>query len=601
MAEEQNTEKLSLVEASYHGKLSTVRYLVRNLPPSSLNNVTVVKKIGSSGGDLHNCTALHVACIRGYVDIARTLLEAGASIEIRDCTGSTPFSEAVYHNQLDLVEILAQFGANINSVNSFGWTPIHVAAFQGKLDIVRKLVDLGADITRETPEGYSTVHIATLTGKSPVVAYLLDKGATVSFINASSSQRPHTPLALFLAIAGHFKGLVNKFLRHPDCPLSVKADAMMLMGAVNVLDTRFSQAKTKWLNALQLREDHSISFSPSPSIGCGNRCEIANLTQLNALCERDDVEIEAAFQLVIIWERCMGTVDQRYWVSLQHLIGKLVFAKRFMEAGEVIFQGLKTIETSQLPLLEKGCILPQNFEVFFGDTLLNMVCPQLADHTVTFEMVFPYVFKVLDLLISRGASLYTSFGCPNFVPKFLLGVILKMIELWLMTELAPCEYESREEFGHSFVSNYLYLSDSSNLLFIALQSPCQNQAKLLEALLSWGGREAINSVYRGQRLFQRAVSVEVKSQEQASIVSPLLRLLVDYGVHGDAVDHSGKSAIDYCPKLFGPACPLPLVCLAARRIVKESLPYHDMPGVAPRLKKFIMMHDIQTHTNCDYQ
>ena len=601
MANQQDFEKLSLIEACYHDQHRTVSYLVRNLPRSSLNKTATVKKIGSSGGDLHSCTALHVACIKGYRDTARILLEAGASHDIRDCTGSTAFSEAVYHNQLPLVELLPRFGADIDTVNSFGWTPLHVAAFQGNLEIVRKLLDLGADVTRVTPEGYTPMHIATLTGKHGVVMYLLDKGVSPSFVEAASSQGPYTPCPLFLAIAGHFSSMVNKLMQHPDCPLSCRADAMMLMGAVDVLDSRLSRAKSKWLNALEFRETHNIPFSPPPSDGYDNRHEVADLTQLGELFERGDTDIEVVYQSIIIWERCIGTVDLRYWVGLRHLIEKLVGAKRHGEAGKVIVRGLKAVETSQLPLLEKGCILPQNFEVFFADTLLCMVYPQLPDRAITFESIFPYVLNTLDVLISRGAALYNSFGCPNFVPKYLLGVVLKMIELWLTIELAPCEYEAMEQFGRKFVSKYLYLSDGSNLLFSVLQSPCQNQAKLFEALLSWGAREAINSVYNGQRLFQRVANAETKLHKQASAISPLLRLLVSYGVHRDAVDRSGKSAIDCCPELFGPTCPLPLACLVARRLVKESLPYQGTDSIAPRLKKFIMMHDIQIHTNsCDF-
>ena len=587
-----------LIEASYAGQYSTVSYLISTLPPSSLDETATVKNVGSSQGDLHHCTALNIACIEGYTDIAKLLLEAGASHSICDCTGSTPFSEVVYHNQIQLVHLLPQFGVDVNTVNSFGWTPLHVAAFQGNLHMVKKLLELGVDVTRVTPEGYTAMHMATLTGKSAVVTCLLEKGVSPSFVEASPTRDSYTPCPLFLAVVGHFKSLANKFLQHPDCPLWCRADAMMLTGAVDVFDSRISQAQSKWSNALKFRDNHNIPLHPSPSDDYGDRCEIANLTEHSELFERDTVGIEATYQAVIIWERCIGTVDQRYWMCLRHLVDKLVSAGQCDEAGRVIIRGLKMIELSQLPLLEKGCLLPQNFEVFYGDTLMLMVFPHLTDPTViTFEATFSYVFTALDILISRGAALFNTFGCPNFVPKFLLNVILQIFELWLATDslTLECKYESRETIGRTFVSKYLYLADGSNLLFTALQSTYQNKTKLIEALLLWGAREAINSVYCGQRLFQTVLNVETMPKKQYS-TSPLLELLVSYGIHSDAVDKSGRSAIDCCPELFGPApCPIPLACLAAHKIIKESLPYQDMICVAPRLKTFIMMHDVKVH------
>ena len=588
------SQKVSLVIASYHGEYSTVCDLVSSLPHSSLDKTATVEKVGSSGGDLHNCTALTIATIQGHTDIAKVLLEAGASHSIRDCTGSTAFSEAVYHNRPQLVDLLHGFGADINTVNSFGWTPLHVAAFQGNLKIVSKLLDLRADVEKATPEGYTPLHLATLSGKSPVVVYLLDKGISPCFVDINTSRESCSPCPLFLAVAGHFKGLVNRFLKHPDCPLSSNVDALMLMGAVDILDSRIKQAKSNWSKALQLRENHNISLDLSPCDGYNGRCEIADLTKLSELFEGDNIEIEAAYQSVIIWERCVGTVDQRYWQCLRQLIEKLVKAQRSEEAEKVIIRGLNTVESSQLPLLEKGCLLPQNFEVFFGDTLQLMVVPHLANRTVSFEAIFPYVMKALDVIISRGASLFNTFGCPNFVPKFLFGIILQMFELWLKVDVTLSEYEWREHFGRGFVTKYLYLSDGSNLLFTLLQSPCQNQTKLCEALLTWGASEAINHPYNGQRLFQKVLNVETAPQKQI-VPSLLLKLLVSHGVHSDAVDSSGKSAIDCCPQLFGPSCPLPLACLAARTIIKDNLPYLDMLSVAPRLKKFITMHDIDIH------
>ncbi len=382
----------------------------------------------------------------------------------------------------------------------------------------------------------------------------------------------------------------------------------MLTGAVDVFDSRIRQAQSKWSNTLKLRADHNIPLHlASPSDDYGGRFEITNLTELGELFQGDSVEIEAAYQSVIIWERCVGTMDQRYWKYLTHLIEKLVRAEHFNEAERVIVRGFKRIESSQLPLLEKGCLLPQNFQVFCGDTLKLMVFPYLTNSAiVSFEATLFHAFAALDVLISRGATIYATFGCPNFVPKFLLSIILQIFDLWLTVyPVTSSQSESRETIGRNFVSKYLTFADGCNLLFITLEAQCQDKPQLVEALLQWGASDAINSVYSGQRLFQALLNVsEVNAAcwEQGSgniVDSSLLKLLVKYGIHGDAVDRSGRSAIDCCPQLFadttGSRSPPPLACLIAQKIVKEGLPYQDMINVAPRLKYFIMMHDVKAH------
>ena len=602
-------EPSPLIEASYAGDYSTVSHLLYTLPLSSLDETATVKNVGSSQGDLHNCTALNIACIKGYADIAKSLLEAGASHSIRDCTGSAPFSEAVYHNQVHLIPLLAQYGADVNTVNSYGWTPLHVAAFQGNLQMVEKLLNLGVDVTGVTPEGYTAMHMAAMTGRTAIVTYLLEKGLSLSFAEACpgrDSSHSYTPCPLFLAVVGHFKSLANKFLQHRDCPLSCRADSMMLNGAVDVLDSRIAQARTKWSAALKLRDDHHIPLHPSPSSDYDGRCELTNLTKLNKLFDEGDrLEIEAIYQSVLIWERCVGALDQRYWIYLKHLVEKLVNVGQFDEAERVIIRGLKVAESAQLPLLEKGCLLPQNFEVFYGDTLNQMVLPYLTNPAiVSLESTFSYIFTTLDILICRGATLYTTFGCPNFVPKFLLSIVLQMFEVWLAfcDSDTPYQFESREAIGQNFVSKYLHLSDGSNLLFTALQSPLrQSSTKLIEALLVWGAKEVVNSVCNSQRLFQAVAKIEKMPQNRHIVASPLLKLLVSYGVHGDAVDRSGKTAIECCPELFGTGAAahrplLPLACLAAHTIINDGLPYQDMPStIAPRLRRFIMMHDVKVH------
>lgn len=67
-------------------------------------------------------TALHYACDRGYIDIAKMLVENGASVNVEDPCGDTPLHMAAYSEQMEVIDYLLTVGANINKKNEDGLT-----------------------------------------------------------------------------------------------------------------------------------------------------------------------------------------------------------------------------------------------------------------------------------------------------------------------------------------------------------------------------------------------------------------------------------------------------------------------------------------------
>ena len=78
-------------------------------------------------GGVKRCTALHMAARRGNLEVARALLEAGASLEHPDSVGDTPLRRAVNCNRIDVATFLARNGADIYSPGSKGLTPVLAA------------------------------------------------------------------------------------------------------------------------------------------------------------------------------------------------------------------------------------------------------------------------------------------------------------------------------------------------------------------------------------------------------------------------------------------------------------------------------------------
>jgi len=69
------------------------------------------------------CTPLHMAARRGNSDLARALIEHGASIEARDSNGETPLRRAVNCSQPAVARVLIAAGADPDSRCKRGRTP----------------------------------------------------------------------------------------------------------------------------------------------------------------------------------------------------------------------------------------------------------------------------------------------------------------------------------------------------------------------------------------------------------------------------------------------------------------------------------------------
>jgi truncated hemoglobin YjbI len=81
----------------------------------------VVRMLAQAGADVNaftgvtRATPLHMAARRGYVEIARALLECGAAIEARDSKGATPLQRALNCRRREIARFLVERGAAGNS------------------------------------------------------------------------------------------------------------------------------------------------------------------------------------------------------------------------------------------------------------------------------------------------------------------------------------------------------------------------------------------------------------------------------------------------------------------------------------------------------
>ena len=116
-------------------------------------------------------TALNLAASLGRSEFVRILLEFAIEIDCKDYNGLTPLMNAITSNSLEVAKVLVNAGASIYEVDARGNSPLHLCN-EESLEIAAWLVQLGADIHCENADGYSPLTIAEKTHNEGLIRLL---------------------------------------------------------------------------------------------------------------------------------------------------------------------------------------------------------------------------------------------------------------------------------------------------------------------------------------------------------------------------------------------------------------------------------------------
>ncbi|XP_040289762.1 serine/threonine-protein phosphatase 6 regulatory ankyrin repeat subunit A-like [Bufo bufo] len=154
--------------------------------------------------------ALHTCCRKRDVDLAKLLVEYGATVECQNGEGQTPLHIACWEGDEMIVKFLHQCKANPNITDQMDRSPLHIAAERGHTAIVELLTEkFRANVLARTKDGDTLMHIASQCGHPETALVFLKKGVLLHMPNKSgalclhaAARRGHTSVVKALLQKG---------------------------------------------------------------------------------------------------------------------------------------------------------------------------------------------------------------------------------------------------------------------------------------------------------------------------------------------------------------------------------------------------------------
>ena len=100
---------------------------------------------------------LMIAALKGYLDMARQLIDKGADV---NKTGWTPLHYAATKGEAPMIELLLENHAYIDAESPNRSTPLMMAALYGTTSAVKLLLESGADPTLRNDQGLTAIDFA---------------------------------------------------------------------------------------------------------------------------------------------------------------------------------------------------------------------------------------------------------------------------------------------------------------------------------------------------------------------------------------------------------------------------------------------------------
>ncbi|XP_077297584.1 uncharacterized protein LOC143919246 [Arctopsyche grandis] len=140
--------------------------------------------------DKNDRSPIHLAAIRGSIDILQLLIDKGLDVNMTDINGETPLLLAASFGKLEAVKYLLKNSADPKIISKLGETLIHKAAGGCDLDSFKFIMELGFELTVVDKLGNSLLHSAVHEINMNIIEFLVENGIQPNTANTFG----YTPL-----------------------------------------------------------------------------------------------------------------------------------------------------------------------------------------------------------------------------------------------------------------------------------------------------------------------------------------------------------------------------------------------------------------------
>lgn len=146
------------------------------------NNLSTVEQLIQNGADVNELdrnqdAPLVIAAYKGYNEIVKLLLEAGADVRAVDPgMKATALHAAAYAGRTEAAKLLIEYHIDINKQGPYnGYTALHDAIWQDNVEIVKLLLEANADLSLLSNDGKSALDFAKSKNRKETVVLIEGK------------------------------------------------------------------------------------------------------------------------------------------------------------------------------------------------------------------------------------------------------------------------------------------------------------------------------------------------------------------------------------------------------------------------------------------
>lgn len=173
-------------------QLSPLHKSILGISSLTLESQLLVSTVYIDCPDSLGRTALSAAAWRGDISAVQTLLQFGASPNVRTPTELSPLHRAIESRSYECVELLINYGADVKHQNKRGRSPLHYACrIPDDGRIARLLLDSGADVNAEDHGCSQPIHESIIHHQSSQLELLLPRVFDVNAYTADGKTAVH--------------------------------------------------------------------------------------------------------------------------------------------------------------------------------------------------------------------------------------------------------------------------------------------------------------------------------------------------------------------------------------------------------------------------